>query len=99
VGSDKVVAIGVAIKRDVAFHGFAMNVATDLRHFNYIVPCGLEGKGVASVSSLTGQAVTLEDVKPRLVRAFREVFGAGEPRLIVEPDGTPDPPEREAVTP
>jgi lipoyl(octanoyl) transferase len=74
VGNDKVVAIGVAIKRDVSFHGFAMNVHTDLNHFNYIVPCGLKDKGVTSLSKLLGREVTLDEVKPRLVRAFQGVF-------------------------
>lgn len=74
VGNDKVVAIGVAIKRDVAFHGFAMNVHTDLGHFGYIVPCGLAGKGVTSLSALLGRRVELEEVKPKVVAALRDVF-------------------------
>ncbi|MEJ2289164.1 MAG: lipoyl(octanoyl) transferase LipB [Deinococcales bacterium] len=74
VGNDKVVAIGVAIKRDVSFHGFAMNVLTNLHHFDTIVPCGLEGKGVASIASLTGRNVTLDEVKPKVVAALRAVF-------------------------
>ena len=74
VGNDKVVAIGVAVKRDISFHGFAMNVHTNLDHFNYIVPCGLQDKGVASLSELLEREVTLEEVKPRLVRAFENVF-------------------------
>jgi lipoyl(octanoyl) transferase len=78
VGNDKVVAIGVAIKRDVSFHGFAMNVRTDLSHFNYIVPCGLKDKGVTSLSKLLGREVTLDEVKPRLVRAFKDVFAPSE---------------------
>jgi len=82
-GNNKVVAIGVAIKRDVSFHGFAMNVTTDLSHFDTIVPCGLEGKGVASIASLTGRRVPLDEVKPRVVDALRAVFaeqdGPGEP--------------------
>jgi lipoyl(octanoyl) transferase len=78
VGNDKVVAIGVAIKRDVSFHGFAMNVRTNLRHFDTIVPCGLEGKGVASIASLTGRDVTLDEVKPKVVAALRTVFEQGE---------------------
>jgi len=82
-GNDKVVAIGVAIKRDVSFHGFAMNVTTDLGHFDTIVPCGLEGKGVASIASLTGRRVPLDEVKPRVVAALRAVFE--------EPEGTGEP--------
>ncbi|HKI58354.1 MAG TPA: lipoyl(octanoyl) transferase LipB [Trueperaceae bacterium] len=77
VGDAKVVAIGVAIKRDVSFHGFAMNVTTDLRDFDTIVPCGLEDKSVASLASLTGRQVPLDEVKPKLVAAFEDVFVTG----------------------
>jgi len=84
VGNDKVVAIGVAIKRDVSFHGFAMNVTTDLSHFDTIVPCGLEGKGVASIASLTGRSVTLDDVKPALVAAFHAEFVEAERPAAME---------------
>ncbi len=76
VGNDKVVAIGVAVKRDVSFHGFALNVTTDLSHFDTIVPCGLEGKGVTSIERITGRDdLSLDDVKERVVRAMRFVFG------------------------
>lgn len=74
VGNDKVAAIGVAVRRDVSFHGFALNVSTDLKHFEYIVPCGLAGKGVSSLSRLLGRPVALDEVKPRLVAAFHAVF-------------------------
>lgn len=75
VDDAKVVAIGVAIKRDVAFHGFAMNVHTDLSHFETIVPCGLSDKGVASLSSLLDRHVTFDEVTPRLVEHLRTHFG------------------------
>lgn len=74
VGDDKVVAIGVAIKRSVSFHGFALNVATDLSHFSHIVPCGIRDRGVTSLSELLERPVTLDEVKPKLVRAFADVF-------------------------
>ena len=74
VGEEKVVAIGVAIKRHVSFHGFALNVATDLTHFAHIVPCGIADRGVTSLSKLLGRTVTLEEVKPKLVQHFAEVF-------------------------
>ena len=74
VGDEKVVAIGVAIKRNVSFHGFAMNVSTDLSHFSYIVPCGIQDKGVTSLSQLLGRTVTLVEVKPKLLKAFADVF-------------------------
>ena len=74
VGDEKVVAIGVAIKRNVSFHGFAMNVSTDLTHFSHIIPCGIQDRGVTSLSKLTGRLVTLNEVKPKLVRAFADIF-------------------------
>ncbi len=78
VGDEKVVAIGVAVKRDVSFHGFAMNVHTDLTHFAHIVPCGLADKGVTSLSGLLERHVTLDEIKPKLVRAFYNVFTSQE---------------------
>lgn len=67
IGSSKLCAIGVAIKRGVSFHGFALNVATDLRDFETIVPCGLEGTSVTSLSELTGRPVTIAEARERLV--------------------------------
>jgi len=70
----KITAIGVAVKRHVAFHGFAMNVATDLSHFNHIVPCGISDKRVTSLSQLLERDVPLDEVKPKVIQAFNEVF-------------------------
>ena len=80
VGDEKVAAIGVAVKRDVSFHGFALNVSTNLNHFNYIVPCGIQDKGVTSLSALLGREITLEEIKPKVVSAFEQVF-VKEPAL------------------
>jgi lipoyl(octanoyl) transferase len=74
VGEDKLSAIGVAVKEDVSFHGFALNVNTDLNDFSVIVPCGLKGKGVTSLERLLGHPVPMEEVKARVVAAFEEVF-------------------------
>lgn len=90
-GDEKVAAIGVAIKRRVSFHGFALNVHTDLAHFDAIVPCGIHDKGVASLSSLLGRHVTLDEVKPRLIHHMRRRFDApppGEAPRIDSPERT-----------
>lgn len=73
--AEKLGAIGVHISRWVTSHGFAYNVATDLRNFDLIVPCGIAGRKATSLEKLLGRAVGLEDAAPKVVRHFGEVFG------------------------
>jgi len=75
VGNAKLVAVGVHISRWVTSHGFAFNVNTDLRFFDWIVPCGLQGRGVTSLQRLLGHAVDLVEVTGRVVAVFGRVFG------------------------
>ena len=74
VNDEKVAAIGIAIKRRVSFHGFALNVEPDLNHFDTIIPCGIRDKGVTSMAELLGRDITLTEVKPKVVGAFQDVF-------------------------
>ena len=80
VGRSKLAAIGVRISRWVTSHGFAFNVTTDLSHFGFIVPCGLQDRGVTSLEALLGRAVPLHEVESAAVAAFAAVFG----REVVE---------------
>jgi lipoyl(octanoyl) transferase len=73
--AEKLGAIGVHISRWVTSHGIAYNVATDLRNFDLIVPCGIAGRKATSLEKLLGRAVRLEDVAPKVARHFGEVFG------------------------
>jgi len=73
VGDRKIGAVGVAVKRKVTMHGFALNVDPDLSHFSLINPCGL-GKPVTSMARVLGRAVTLEEVAPVYVQAFQVVY-------------------------
>ncbi|MGD1102384.1 MAG: lipoyl(octanoyl) transferase LipB [Terriglobia bacterium] len=75
VGNDKLTAMGVHLSRWVTSHGFAMNVNTDLSYFEWIIPCGLPGKGVTSLAKLLGRAVKMEEVAERVVEHFGVVFG------------------------
>ena len=74
VGEEKLCALGVAVKEGVSFHGFALNVNTDLNDFSVIIPCGLKGKGVTSLEKILGYKVPMPEVKARVVAAFEEVF-------------------------
>ena len=74
VGGAKVVAIGIAVKRWVTYHGFAFNVNPDLRHFGLIVPCGILDHPVGSLSSALGFKKSLGDLRPHLLSAFEETF-------------------------
>jgi lipoate-protein ligase B len=71
----KLASIGVAVKRWVTMHGFALNVSTDLARFAAINPCGLEATVMASVASVLGRPVEMDAVKDRARAHFSEVFG------------------------
>lgn len=77
VGDHKLAAIGVRISRWITSHGFALNVATNLSHFDLIVPCGIRDRGVTSMERLLGRSVPMAEVEEAAERAFRGVFGAG----------------------
>ena len=70
----KLASIGVAVKRWVTLHGFALNVATDLARFAAINPCGLDAAVMGSMAGELGRPVEMAEVK-RVVRdAFADVF-------------------------
>jgi lipoyl(octanoyl) transferase len=77
--AEKIGAIGVHISRWVTSHGFAFNVATDLRYFEMIVPCGIAEHKATSLEKVLGRAVKRNEAAPKLVEHFGEVFGR-EPR-------------------
>lgn len=68
VGNRKICAIGVRVSRWVSMHGLAINVETDLSHFDLIVPCGLSGREVTSMRRELGESCpTMQAVKDALV--------------------------------
>ncbi|PXA03957.1 lipoate-protein ligase B [Coraliomargarita sinensis] len=70
----KICAIGVAVKSWITYHGFALNVAPDLNHFNGIVPCGITDGTVTSMANELGYSIGMADVKAALAVEFRKVF-------------------------
>ena len=74
----KVAAIGIRVSSGwITSHGFAVNANTDLSHFDAIVPCGLHGRGVTSLSRLLRREVTPAAVSPAVVAAMVAEFGYG----------------------
>lgn len=84
VGEAKLGAIGVRVSRWITSHGFAFNVSPDLSRFGMIVPCGIVGRGVTSLSALLDQELVLADVEAAVVTSFSEVFDrAVRPTVLV----------------
>jgi lipoyl(octanoyl) transferase len=68
----KICAMGVRVSRWVSMHGLALNVTTNLAHFDLIVPCGLAGRAVTSMERELGAACpSMDEVKAALVRSLR----------------------------
>ncbi|WP_447969689.1 lipoyl(octanoyl) transferase LipB [Nitrospira sp. M1] len=76
-GSDltKIAAIGVRITKGVTMHGLALNGNVDLKPFEFITPCGIEGCQVTSMKKILGQKVDTHAVRERVAYHFAEVFG------------------------
>ena len=66
----KIASIGIAVRKWLSYHGLALNVATDLRYFGAIDPCGLPSDVMISMESATGFKIALSDVKARLANVI-----------------------------
>jgi len=78
MGIRKIAAIGIAVRRGIAFHGAALNINPDLTYFERIVPCGLSWAQVTSMKRELGEEIDPASVKRELVRCFAKRFGYTE---------------------
>lgn len=78
VEDEKIAALGVRISRWVTMHGFALNVNTDLKYYEGIIPCGIFEYGVTSMKNLLGEKIDMSTVKKVLVDVFLYKFQAVE---------------------
>ena len=74
VRARKICAIGVRVSRYVTMHGFALNVNTDMRYFNYINPCGFSAFGVTSIQQELGREIDMQQVISIIKRNFNELY-------------------------
>lgn len=80
----KLASIGIAVDRWVTYHGFALNVNTDLSYFRLINPCGLPAEALTSMERILGSKISIEEVKRYVVEEFANVFSAQVDRLSAD---------------
>ena len=80
----KLASIGVHARDWVTWHGFALNVSTALSSFDLILPCGIAGVEMTSVTRELGRAITVAEVAPVVADAFGGVFGLRPEAAIVD---------------
>jgi len=74
LGNTKICAMGLQVKKGITSHGIALNCNTDLNWFSNIVPCGLEGKSVTSLTEKLDREICVDDAVPHYMKAFGSKF-------------------------
>ena len=88
VGENKLGSIGIAVRRGVSFHGFALNVNTSLEPFTWVNPCGLEDVGITSMKEVLGKELPMKQIRDSVCFYIQEVFGVHlqkvDPKCILQ---------------
>ncbi len=74
VGNKKIASIGLAVSKQVTFHGFALNVSTELDYFNYINPCGMRNIKMTSMQEILQKPISMDSVKEKIQSVFSKYF-------------------------
>jgi len=75
VGEEKICSVGIHVSHYITTHGFALNANTNLRHFEYINPCGINSKVMTCLSKLLGYPIETEAIIEPLLDSFSVIFG------------------------
>ena len=84
VDGHKIASIGVGVKRWITYHGFALNVNTDLSYFDMIVPCGIPDVKMTSITGWLGEKedIDMEDVEEVAIKSFIKTFNFDNARVL-----------------
>lgn len=74
VGRDKIISIGIGVRKWVSYHGLGININTDLSLFSLIKPCGLDVQ-MTSMARLLKGPVDMNEVKAKWIKLFSKTFG------------------------
>lgn len=81
-GKRKIASIGLAIKHWVSYHGFALNVNTDLSYFKLITPCGFPPDIMTSMEKELGHLIDMKSVKERVIKEFVKIMGYSDVKKL-----------------
>ena len=74
IDQKKIASIGLSVRNWITYHGFSLNVDTDLERFNTIRPCGYDSQVMTSVNSITRKEYSKEVIQTKIIRNFSNVF-------------------------
>ncbi|MBI5366508.1 MAG: lipoyl(octanoyl) transferase LipB [Planctomycetes bacterium] len=94
VGARKLASIGIAVRRWVTYHGFALNVEPDLAAFARIRPCGLDASVMTSLAAVLGRSPGMAAAREAVARAFALPAAAGGCRSVAPGGGVAPFPSR-----
>ena len=75
VETNKICAVGVRIKRRISTHGIALNINNDLSVFGYIIPCGIQDRGVTNLVKETSNDISFDEVKKTILLNIYKSLG------------------------